>query len=319
MEQHIYVVIGSKSRYNCKETFRPDSLDTDVICSYDAYKLLVEYFKTKNTLLVCYPVGASNMVIKYKTPENTVGIIECEVWYSMQDLAYSIWSYVNNEVETWDGYTLPHFKTKHAPRNVLYMLKMSHRYKKNSPHFARTRADILALRKAGAEITGYLNDLYIQRMSETYNYAHPKLNVSKKYFFTDNVPYVYDHDSIHEAIAIDDVPAYTHFATGEVMFSNKAFLAADRRLQLLAGLEEASVLALERSIIPYKTKPLDAFKMALEKVSTSITSGPFREFCWENFDAILDMFDGDAMMKKFEEGLANGVVVPFKSAEKTEE
>ena len=42
--------------------------------------------------------------------------------------------------------------------------------------------------------------------------------------------------------------------------------------------------------------PDQAYEKALIKISTSITSGWFREFCWENFDsarniALLDYWD----------------------------
>src|SRR5690606_29078459 len=82
----------------------------------------------------------------------------------------------------------------------LYTLKMSHRYLKNSPHFRKTRDDIMMLRGLGCKI--FDQDWFKQRESETYTYKHPKLNVMKKDFFNgDGVRYVYDHDDIHMAVA----------------------------------------------------------------------------------------------------------------------
>jgi hypothetical protein len=59
-------------------------------------------------------------------------------------------------------------------------------------------------------------------------------------------------------------------------------------------MEETYVLALERSLIPFpgKMQPRDAFKLALQKVCTSITSGWFREYAWNNYRKALESYDG---------------------------
>lgn len=77
------------------------------------------------------------------------------------------------------------------------------------------------------------------------------------------------------------------------MTSKELFFAASERVRLCGVYEETCVLALERSQIPYDFKP-DArwsFEMALMKVCTSITSGWFREYAWENYDKVLDLYD----------------------------
>jgi hypothetical protein len=55
--------------------------------------------------------------------------------------------------------------------------------------------------------------------------------------------------------------------------------------------------------------PREAFDMALSKVCSSITSGWFREFCWENYDAIADLYSDDYVIK-FECGVMSGLVKP---------
>jgi hypothetical protein len=206
--------------------------------------------------------------------------------------------------------------------DMLYTLKMSHRYLKNSPHFRKTRDDIMLMRSHGAKIfdAGWLK----RREDETYWYKHPKLNVKKDDFFKgDGVKYVYDHDDIHHAVAhvnvprngtFTAVPAYTlYMKDGEqVQCSKEKFNAVEENIRLYGVLEEAYVLALERSQIPFRGKvtPRKSFDMALMKVCTSITSGWFREFAWENFDRVEAMYS-ENYVERFWNAVERGDVRDF--------
>lgn len=178
--------------------------------------------------------------------------------------------------------------------DFLYMLKMSHRYLRNSPHFLKTMRDIQTLRLLGAEVDPRYEQIMAVREEETYNYSHPKLNTSKVEFFNPSVEYKYDHDSIHKVMAQASRPAYEYFKVDgeEVMCSRSKFMALDEVTKLNAVLEEALVLALERSQIPYdfQVDSTKSFTMALEKICTSITSGWFREFAWEHYDEVMKLF-----------------------------
>lgn len=181
----------------------------------------------------------------------------------------------------------------YASLDVCYMLKMSHRYLKNNMHFLKTMRDIHRLRELGASIRKEHKDFFKLREAATYWYNHPKLNKDKKDFFNgDGVKYVFDHDSIHESVKEGERPAYTYFQSenAEVMCDMKKFFKLPEQIRLNAVYEESCVLALERSIIPYGTDYNRAFTMALEKVCTSITSGKFREYAWENYDKVYSMF-----------------------------
>lgn len=206
-----------------------------------------------------------------------------------------------------------------ATLDVLYLLKMSHRFKKNSPHFLKTMFDIHRLRKAGANITPELEPVLKLREKETYTYSHPKLNVSKKEFFNgDDVPYVYDHDSIHEVVAFLGRPAYTYYMTDgeQVKASMDKFFEQPEHIKLLGVLEESMVLAAERSQIPnnFELPPRVSFNIALEKVCTSITSGRFREFAYESYYIIQQMYDklgGDVWVEKVKSAIEKGELKPF--------
>lgn len=214
---------------------------------------------------------------------------------------------------------VPDIAPAFAINDDLLLIKMSHRYKRNSPHFLKTMSDIKFLReKIGAKDVEYwLTEnignvaLLKAREAESYTYAHPKLNVSSKDFFNgDGVNYVYDHDSIHEAVALisvrrnmagsrDNRPAYTYYMKdgSEVMTSKEKFFSVEERIRLYGVYEESCVLALERSQIPHgmgkEGGPTArwSFEMALMKVCTSITSGWFREYAWENYQKVLDLYN----------------------------
>jgi hypothetical protein len=314
------IVIGSVAyRYHRPEISSP--ADLDLVGTYDEAKAFVKAFKP----LTYYPINeGKTMYMRFKHGD----IVEFEIaWPDSRaegflEFAKQHPEHFNRVPMTIDGAVL-------APLcpslNVLYMLKMSHRYLKDSPHFLKTMRGIQEMRLLGCTIPDDVNPYYLKRMAETYSYAHPKLNVSKDGFFDPEgtgVEYTYDHDSIHEAVKIHYQPAYMFFKPkdSEVMCSKGMFFNEPRNIQLCAVVEESCVLALERSLIPYPNgmTPKAAFDMALMKVCTSITSGWFREFAWENYDsaqnlysAFEDQYGSEWFVKKFNAGLESGIIKPF--------
>lgn len=206
-----------------------------------------------------------------------------------------------------------------ASKEACLALKLSHRFKKDSPHFLKTMRDVQAYKAAGIVLTPELENLWLpQREAETYTYNHPKLDVSKGEFFSgDGVRYVYDHDSIHETVAILEKPAYTFYMQdgAQVMTDKDKFFACDEKIRLYGVYEEACVLALERSQIPFdfKPDPRYSFELALMKVCTSITSGWFRWYAWENYDKVLDLYNQLGTMDYIERFKRNAhLLKPFK-------
>jgi hypothetical protein len=202
--------------------------------------------------------------------------------------------------------------------DMLYTLKMSHRFLRNSPHFEKTRDDIyfMVTRDGGARI--WDQEWYKDRMHETYDYDHPSLKQSKAEFFSgDGINYVYDHDTIHLAMARPySPPAYKLFAAdGEDVKSDQAkFDALPYDDRLRAVVEEAYVLAIERSQVPHPgTPPYQSFRIALEKICTSVTSGWFREFAWRNYDFALAAYD-TAYVDRFWMAVHSGLVQPHRQA-----
>ena len=299
------VVIGSTPLSQFFREFRTHHRtpkDLDLVMTYATYQ---KYLKdNKPSIKAAYPLSGSKMVIKLISGL----IVEIECSYHDDDLPAQM---IKRTFERFMNDTSVGMLA--ASLNLLYELKMSHRYLKNSPHFLKTMNDIHFLRKEGAVIED--QEFFKAREKETYQYAHPNLDVKKNEFFKDEAFYRFDHDTIHEAIKLGSQPAYKLILDdgADVKCSFDKWNALDHEQNLQCALEECYTLALERSLIPNDFKPLPrkAFDMALMKVCTSITSGWFREWCWENYQEISDHYE-ESFVKKFQEALSQGKIKPFK-------
>ena len=191
--------------------------DLDYICTIEEYEEFVSYHK--DSIRSAMPTSDKHFVVKGKSG----AIYEFEIAWP-GSTAEEILQYLGNN--------------RVAPLEILLLLKLSHRYLRNSPHFLKTMNDIKFLRSKGAKVPPCLKPMLRRREKETYTYSHPLLNKSKIDFFEDSF-YIYDHDSIHRAIAVDSTPAYTKFSKegSEVEVDRDKWDALPLRIKLLAGLE----------------------------------------------------------------------------------
>jgi hypothetical protein len=300
------LLIGSAALRHYTEDMR-EPVDYDYICTHEEFEEQIEFFKTLGVLKAVYPLSGSSMVAKLK--DGT--IYEFSIaWHGSSNA---------DILEYNDKYN---YSRGYASRDVLLMIKLSHRYKKNSVHFHKTMNDIRMLREMGANVNKKkLKAILRKREEETYTYSHPSLMQNKREFFQEvDTFYKYEHDDIHVAVAVDGQPAYTKFSKDgqEVAVDKAKWKELDLRTQLLAGLEESYVLAIERSLVPHPNvlTPDQAFLKALEKVCTSITSGWFRQFCWENYDNIVSLHRETedslgSFYLRFKAALADGKIRKF--------
>lgn len=290
------------------------SLDIDVIGSYDDCQSFIKhYFKQIDQQ---YPSKDGNKIVVKGQTDNGPAIMECEIAWPDSHTERMLLA-IAQDVKSLSG-EIAGYSVTIASLDMLYMIKMSHRYLKNSKHFLKTMNDIKLMRKRGASIRLQHKQLLQEREKETYVYAHPKLDVTKDQFFDkDSVPYKYDHDSIHLAVKHLDKPAYMYFKpeNSQVMCDRDMFEKCPLSIQLLAGLEEAYVLAIERSYVPFsgRVDRKRSFDIALEKVCTSITSGFFREFCWEHYYSIQALYE-ENYIDLFEQALVNNQIPLFQRA-----
>lgn len=306
------LVIGSHAILAYISDFRVPGDDLDVIMSPSEFQ---QFTKDNSHFIANKRIMKGGKYALYL--HDMLGVIEVEIAYpgsSAEELLLSSMSAVDVISPRPYGIIalLQLNNVKYALPDEVYALKMSHRFLRNSPHFHKTRKDLAFLRQRGCSIPSYLEKWYKRREKETYDYNHPKLNMNKSAFFdTPGVTYKYDHDSLHLAIKIGDVPAYSCFMVegAEVMCSREKFEQQPFDVKINAVIEESMVLALERCLVPFNfsTAPRQAFLMALDKVCTSITSGWFREFAWEHYDEAVARYD-DAYVTRFLDGLRTGIV-----------
>lgn len=272
--------------------------DTDIICTLQEFRDYMTRFE-KGDVILCKPLSASKIHVRTKDGWN---------------YEFEIAEAGNTAQWLLDYFDIGQDGSSIAPPHVLLALKLSHRYLRNSPHFLKTMRTIQFLRKQGVTLGAKLTDWLPIREAATYVYNHPKLNVSKDAFFDgDGVDYIYDHDTIHltQALRWDmakATPAYTYYMKdgSDVMTSKEKFMSVSEKIRLYGVYEETCVLALERSQIPFKgddaPSPRKSFEYALMKVCTSITSGWFREYAWENYDKVIDLYNelgDDDYIKRF--------------------
>lgn len=300
------LIIGSVAMDKFSPSARPATKSQDL----DLMMMDDEYWAKLEDWIIDYPeLKVLKCTDDYAHLTNVFGYQNVEIYFGHSDNSTErMIRYVDDAV----------LGKEYAPLNVLYAIKMSHRFLRNSPHFLKTHRDIMLMRQLGANMDDpVLHDIFKLREKETYNYKHPVLDQEKASFFSgDGVIYTYDHDSIHEAVKLMSKPAYQYYMkdNADVMTDKNKFFEQSEIIRLYGVYEETCVLALERSQIPnnFEIDPRSSFVTALIKVCTSITSGWFREYAWENFNTIISMyrsFGEDNYIKRFKEN--QSVLKPY--------
>lgn len=299
------ILIGSLAlQTHVTHLVRP-TVDVDLVGTYDE---IMAHRKNINAK-VCYPINSGKSIYMRRVGG---AIVEAEVAWP-DSMAERLVKFV----EAQDDNLVMHDGTLVPSLDVLYLLKMSHRYKKDSPHFKKTLDDILFMRKLGAKIRPEHEEFFKQREKETYQNQLPKLNRTKQEFFNPaEVQYEWQHDDLHEVLKHLDKPAYQYFSGGEVWSDMKVFKTLPENIKLLAVLEESLVLAAERSQLAFTDKKIDpkwSFDMALSKVCTSITGGTFRAYSYDNYYKVQGLYEqvGKDYMERVYEGIKTGKVRKF--------
>jgi hypothetical protein len=285
------------------QALRRKPVDFDFVCTQEDYQSWIEKNLHKVNPTKVYPEGSNKVIVEGSTN------LEFEIVKpgASSELLQKLVENNTDSLETPFGW-VPTF-------DMLFTIKTSHRYLKNSPHFWKTLTDWHTMRMMGAVVRLEYEAFLKLRESETYTYAHPKLNVTKDNFFkNDNVQYVWDHDDIHKSVALYERPAYTYYLKdGEQVLCDKSkFFSISQDLRLAGVIEEAAVLAIERSLVPHPGvwTPEYAWKFALAKVCSSITSGWFRQFAYEQAPQVLKLYPA-TYWEKFQKDCADGRVKTF--------
>ena len=295
------ILIGSRAlKIRLSDALPRQPKDFDFICSELEYNQWMDKNAHKINSTKIYSSGNKNIV------EGDVNV-EFEIIGSNQSTE------MFDELVRQDKETI-HTSMGMIPNlDLLFTLKTSHRFLKNSPHFWKTFKDWHTLKAFSCEVRPEYQEFLKMREKETYAaQKHPNLNQSKDNFFSmDDVPYIYDHDTIHESQKFFDKPAYKYYARdGSDVFSDKQkFFDAPYEIKMAGAIEEISVLALERSKIPFPNGLTNkkAWLYSYSKAASSITSGFFKEWIYSNGIDVIKNYP-ENYVEKFENGLKSGVV-----------
>ncbi len=302
------ILIGSRAaKLRLGAAFSRPCVDFDFICTLPEYHQWMEKNSAKINPIETYEMPEFHkQIVK---GQNTICEFEIVQPGSSNELLVNLMKREADAIETPFGIC--------PPIDVLYTIKASHRFKKfqnSATGWFKTLNDYHLMRNMGAKIRPEYEVFLKLREKETYTYAHPKLNMDKAGFFRDDF-YVFQHDDLHVAIAAFNKPAYQFFQAdnAEVACDMKKFWTLPREIQLASVCEEACVLALERALIGSFDKwrcPRDAWFFALAKTLSSITSGKWRSWGYDNVADVIRIFNGKYIdfYEKFQEGVKSGKV-----------
>lgn len=168
--------------------------------------------------------------------------------------------------------------------DTVYTIKCSHLGWKN-PMWSKHKVDIINLKSQGCELIPELYKALVEYWKvELGNKDFLNLKQDKDEFFTDNVPYVYDHDWLHEQVSYPNPPMYTNcLREGEdVMIDREKFdlMPFEDRVRMFR--EEVVAIAIERYIVNPNVKGrytwTKAYHLSLHKTITQLTKGWATDF-----------------------------------------
>jgi len=156
-------------------------------------------------------------------------------------------------------------------------------------HWQKTANDILFLKRKGFRMNKDLYKSLVKGWIKVHGEKWAKLqDKDADKFFADAVKRKYVHDDIHDAVAVYDKPLYTLIKEREdsVKCLKDKFNQLNFNDQVLLVKEEVWVTALERYLIPSNFTFGDklAYNKSLKKLTTTMSSGWFKEFIIDNFD-----------------------------------
>lgn len=306
------ILIGSRAAQVWHPSHWAKPKDTDYICTYETFTRWLEFYKARAEAF--YPIDEGKKFIVHLKGND---IFEFELAWP-GSTAESFMELIQADEHTQTNTIIP-IDALVPSMDWLFTLKASHKYLKDSPHFDKTMWDYhLMKHELFCKIAD--KDWFKKRVKATYKKKRPRLEgMSKDGFFRkdDGVDYIFEHDLIHVAVAQGDQPAYRYYMKDDqdVETDKVKWDAVDEEVRLNGVLEESYVLALERSQIPYRgdITPRESFMIALSKVCSSITSGYFRRFAYENYYKVLEMYSDD-YVQWFDKGVEEGVIKKIETA-----
>lgn len=199
----------------------------------------------------------------------------------------------NNKDDTYvDAYYLAQIKYSHFGFDI---------------HWEKTANDVIFFQRKGFK----LDEVLYKKLHKGFTNLHGKRwaslkNKDSETFFQDAVERKYNHDDLHETVAVYDKPLYERILknpeTKSVECSKEKFDKLEFNDKLLLVQEEVWVTALERFLVPSNFtygKNL-AYHRSLKKLATSMSSGWFKMFIIANYQYLYKNTDW-TFIQKFKE------------------
>lgn len=178
----------------------------------------------------------------------------------------------------------------YATLDEMYTIKVSHAYwELKNGSWNKHIYDMIKLKEFGAKLDEDLHKLLYPVWVEIHGRKQMNLSQAAGDFFADAVTRIYDHDSIHESVAYNDVPLYEAILKdGESVDidPDKLWNGLSFEDQVKLFREEIAATALERWMIPtkYRFSAGLAYKLALRKTIVSLTRGKSARFIVTNYE-----------------------------------
>jgi hypothetical protein len=194
------------------------------------------------------------------------------------------------EVHTWpkDLYDIYEKVYNEDSIKALYTCKLSHSFFNKSFWF-KTERDLAWFETNKLNrIDEYLFDKLYEYWKVFHNDDKSKINLDQPNdtFFNNRVPYKYEHDSLHKALAIyPGYPLYQFFKEdkSKALISKKLWDKAHRDWKLRLCIEELSVITLERFVLTgLETNVTKAWLLATKNLVTTMSKGFFPKFIMSN-------------------------------------
>lgn len=201
---------------------------------------------------------------------------------------------LKHETERWDVFVDSRLSGWNwgaiATPDELYTMKISHGYWDINGSWDKHASDIVFLQRKGAQFLPELHDMLLPIWKERYPKHEISLDKTADEFFTDHVPYIYVHDTVHESVAYHDRPWFESILKdgSEVLVDNSKFWALPLESKLELVREELYVIALERVLIPqgYKGSPGLAYRWALKRTAVSLFKNRWATFLLLHLDEL---------------------------------
>lgn len=302
------ILIGSRAlKLRIPHCFSRKTVDFDFVCTEEELKFWLENDGKKIKQDKSYYLDDGS---KFIIEGDSICEFELVKPNTSSQLLYDLVRHDTDTIETSFG-LIPSL-------DLLFTIKDSHKYKKfkyNMQGFWKTAYDWHLMNQIGAKVRPEYNEFHTMRKAEAYaGQKHPSLNQKKDDFFKDDaIFYKFNHDDIHKIVAINERPAYTYYLKdgAEVQCDKNKFFACDEHIRLSGCCEEALTLGLERAKIPHGIWNADkSFKFALAKTASSISSGFFRAYCFNNIFKVIDLYNKTSKnyFEKFDAAVASGKI-----------